>query len=72
MLEHECYGEVKKMLKGRSNKKQVGASFRVFDFLECWVPANIVQLLVLRDLVNDSLSALVYGYDFRQHRHAVG
>jgi hypothetical protein len=72
MLEHECYGEVKKMLKGRPNKKTVGPSFRVFDFLECRVPANIVQLLVLQDFVNDSLSAFVYDYDFRQHRHAMG
>jgi hypothetical protein len=64
MLEHECYGEVKNLLKGRPNKKQVGTRFRVFDFLECRVPANIVQLLVLQDFVNDSLCALVYGYDF--------
>jgi hypothetical protein len=72
MLEHECYGEVKKMLKGRPNKKQAGPSFRARDFLECWMPANIVQLLVLQDFVNDNLSALVYGYDFRQRRHGIG
>jgi hypothetical protein len=48
----------------RDESVKSGRASRVFDFLECRVTANIVQLLMLQNFVDDSFPASIYAYDF--------
>jgi hypothetical protein len=48
----------------RDESVQSGRAAKVFDFLECRVNANVVQLLMLQNFVNDSFPAFIHRYDF--------